>query len=62
MLSLCDAVRIIDIEGQGIGIELFVLLFEIEFVEFSEFVGAFRRRRTAATAAQQTTNADQTEN
>ena len=58
MLPLCDAVRIIDIEGQGVGIELFVLLFEIEFVEFSELVGAFRRRRTA-TAARQTANADQ---
>ena len=58
MLSLCDAVRIIDIEGQSVGVELFVLLFEIEFVEFSELVGAFRRRRTA-TAARQTANADQ---
>ena len=58
MLSHSDAVRIIDIESQGVGIELFVLLFEIEFVEFSELVGAFRRRRTA-TAARQTANADQ---
>ena len=67
MLPFGNAVRIIDIESQGVGTELFVLLFEIKFVEFSELIGAIRRRRTATkavlpkTAARQKANAEQSE-
>ena len=43
MLPFGNAVRIINIESQGVGTELFVLLFEIEFVEVGDFFRFFRR-------------------